>query len=119
MPTPSPSFFHPPRIDLTILLRSLGYSEECLGLHYGDLHEADLGDGDGKKKEYFLARQHYFPVWGTCWESLAGLSLSSVFPQPSNLGPTYLGGQHFRAWKQNGTKANSGAWFIGFILLPS
>ncbi|KIJ99520.1 hypothetical protein K443DRAFT_170677 [Laccaria amethystina LaAM-08-1] len=74
--------------------KSLGYSEECLGLHYGDLHEADLGDGDGKKKEYFLARQHYFPVWGTCWESLAG-------------------GQHFRAWKQNGTKANSGAWFIG------
>jgi hypothetical protein len=81
----SPLFSHSPRIDLTILLRSLGYSEECLGLHYGDLHEADLGDGDGKKKEYFLARQHYFPVWGTCWESLAGLSpLSLTFPQPSN-----------------------------------
>jgi len=23
------------------------------------------------------------------------------------------GGHHFRAWKQNGTIANSGAWFIG------
>jgi len=74
--------------------KSLGYSEECLGLHYGDLHGANLGDGDGRKTELFLARQYYFPVWGTCWESLAG-------------------GQHFRAWKQNGTLANSGAWFLG------
>ncbi|KAF8651926.1 hypothetical protein AX16_004571 [Volvariella volvacea WC 439] len=76
-----------------VYAKSLGYSEECLGLHYGDLHTADLGDGDGRKVEQFLARQH-FPVWGTCWESLAG-------------------GHHFRAWKQNGTIANSGAWFIG------
>ncbi|KAF9527501.1 hypothetical protein CPB83DRAFT_876342 [Crepidotus variabilis] len=74
--------------------KSLGYSEECLGLHIGHIHEANLGDGDGKKLEMYLARQSYFPVWGTCWESLAG-------------------GQHFRAWKQNGTLANSGAWFIG------
>lgn len=74
--------------------KSLGYSQECLGLHYGNRHSADLGDGDSQKIELILARQHYFPVWGTCWESLAG-------------------GHHFRAWKQNGTEANSGAWFIG------
>ncbi|KAJ7211090.1 hypothetical protein C8J57DRAFT_1400022 [Mycena rebaudengoi] len=74
--------------------KSIGFSEECLGLHVGDLHLADLGDGDGRKPEVFLARQHYFPVWGTCWESLAG-------------------GHHFRAWKQNGTHANTGAWFLG------
>jgi len=74
--------------------KSLGFSEECLGLHYGHLHEADLGDGDNRKTELYLARQHYFPIWGTCWESLAG-------------------GHHFRAWKQNGTLANSRAWFIG------
>lgn len=74
--------------------KSLGYSQECLGLHYGNRHYADLGDGDMQKIELILARQHYFPVWGTCWESLAG-------------------GHHFRAWKQNGTQANSGAWFIG------
>jgi len=41
--------------------KSLGYSEECLGLHYGDLHNANLGDGDGRKTELFLARQDYFP----------------------------------------------------------
>lgn len=52
--------------------RSLGYSQECLGLHYGNRHHANLGDGDDKKRELILARQHYFPVWGTCWESLAG-----------------------------------------------
>ena len=23
---------------------SLGYGEECLGLHYGRIHQADLGD---------------------------------------------------------------------------
>ncbi|KJA23241.1 hypothetical protein HYPSUDRAFT_40055 [Hypholoma sublateritium FD-334 SS-4] len=74
--------------------RSLGYSEECLGMHMGHLHDANLGDGNGRMTELFLVRQYYFPVWGTCWESLAG-------------------GHHFRAWKQNGTLANSGAWFIG------
>jgi len=74
--------------------KSIGFSEECLGLHYGNLHDADLGDGDKRKPEQYLARQFYFPVWGTCWESLAG-------------------GNHFRAWKQNGTRANTGAWFLG------
>jgi len=74
--------------------KSVGFSEECLGLHYGKIHEADLGDGNGKVEEHYLARQYYFPVWGTCWESVAG-------------------GNHFRAWKQNGTMANSGAWFLG------
>ncbi|KZT27430.1 hypothetical protein NEOLEDRAFT_1130990 [Neolentinus lepideus HHB14362 ss-1] len=76
-----------------IYAKSLGFSEECMGLHYGFIHEADLGDGDGRKGEQFLARQTYFPVWGTCWESVAG-------------------GNHFRTWKQNGTLANSGAWFM-------
>ncbi|TCD68519.1 hypothetical protein EIP91_010575 [Steccherinum ochraceum] len=74
--------------------KSIGFSEECFGMHYGHLHEADLGDGLGRKPEVYLARQHYVPVFGTCWESVRG-------------------GQHFRAWKQNGTIANSGAWFLG------
>lgn len=78
--------------------RSIGYSEECLGLHYGNIHEADLGDGNGRTGEMFLARQYYFPIFGTCWESFAG-------------------GHHFRAWKQNGTAANSGAWFIGCVTI--
>lgn len=60
----------------------------------GSLHEADLGDGNQRKAQQYLARQSFFPVLGTCWESLAG-------------------GHHFRAWKQNGTLANSGAWFLG------
>ncbi|KAI0344375.1 hypothetical protein BDW22DRAFT_1412865 [Trametopsis cervina] len=74
--------------------RSIGYFSECLGLHYGHIHEADLGDGLGRKDEHILFRQHYIPVIGTCWESVRG-------------------GHHFRAWKQNGTLANTGAWFIG------
>ncbi|KAH9891837.1 hypothetical protein C8Q73DRAFT_90702 [Cubamyces lactineus] len=75
-------------------VKSIGFSEECLGLHYGHIHEADLGDGLGRKPEQFLGRQHYFPIAGTCWESVRG-------------------GHHFRAWKQNGTDADSGAWFLG------
>ncbi|KAF8606898.1 hypothetical protein BDV93DRAFT_436335, partial [Ceratobasidium sp. AG-I] len=72
--------------------KSIGFSEECLGIHIGDLHAADLGDGEGRKDEQFLARQHYFPIWGTCWESLAG-------------------GNHFRAWNQQDT----GAWFLAYV----
>ncbi|RPD62613.1 hypothetical protein L226DRAFT_532393 [Lentinus tigrinus ALCF2SS1-7] len=75
-------------------VKSIGFNRECLGLHYGHIHEADLGDGLGRKEEQFLGRQHYFPIMGTCWESVRG-------------------GHHFRAWRQNGTDANSGAWFIG------
>lgn len=59
-------------LGLHIYAKSLGFSEECLGKHVGNIHDADLGDGDGKKGEQFLARQHYFPVFGTCWESLVG-----------------------------------------------
>ncbi|KAJ7439198.1 hypothetical protein FB451DRAFT_1355711 [Mycena latifolia] len=75
--------------------QSIGYAKECMGLHMGHIHLANLGDGDGRKPEALLFRQHYrMPGWGTCWESLAG-------------------GHHFRAWHQNGTKGDSGAWFLG------
>ncbi|KAJ6500815.1 hypothetical protein C8R45DRAFT_979211 [Mycena sanguinolenta] len=74
---------------------SIGYAKECMGLHMGHIHLANLGDGDGRKPEALLFRQHYrMPGWGTCWESIAG-------------------GHHFRAWRQNGTEGNSGAWFLG------
>lgn len=52
--------------------RSIGFSEECLGIHLGNKHDANLGDGDDKKVQQFLARQYYFPIVGTCWESFAG-----------------------------------------------
>lgn len=54
-------------------------------MHIGDLHDANLGDGNGRKSEQFLARQYYFPVWGTCWESLAGTStFLGVLPMTLN-----------------------------------
>ena len=88
-----------------------------MGLHYGHIHQANLGDGDGRKSEAFLARQHYFPIWGTCWESIAGsysyYLLSSVHITTGII----IGGHHFRAWKQNGTQADSGAWFIGYEIV--
>ena len=58
-------------IPLLILFSSIGYSAECLGIHIGALHDANLGDGHGPKAEQFLARQA-FPILGACWESLTG-----------------------------------------------
>ncbi|EJD38893.1 hypothetical protein AURDEDRAFT_116326 [Auricularia subglabra TFB-10046 SS5] len=75
--------------------RSIGFSDECLGLHMGMRHQANLGDGLGWREEQLLERQTFrtsleIPLWGTtCWESLAG-------------------GNHFRAWRQDTT----GAWFL-------
>jgi len=74
--------------------RAIGFSDECLGLHMGTSQLADLGDGIGLRPEQLLFREHFrVPVAGTCFESLAG-------------------GNHFRGWKQNGTDANTSAWFL-------
>lgn len=69
-----------------------------MGLHFGHIHEADLGDGLERKPQQFLARQKYFPGMGTCWESVRG-------------------GHHFRAWRQDGMLADTGAWFIGCVAI--
>ncbi|EST09788.1 hypothetical protein PSEUBRA_000172 [Kalmanozyma brasiliensis GHG001] len=79
-------------------IRTIGFSFECLNLHMGNLQRADLGDGKGWTPEMFEYRETGFPGapgrWvGACWESL-------------------YGGNHFRVWKQNGTHANTGAWFL-------
>jgi len=79
-------------------VRSIGFSFECLHLHLGGLQHANLGDGRGYTPQLFEYRSilfHNSPgAWiGACWESLAG-------------------GNHFRVWRQNGTLANTGAWFL-------
>lgn len=79
-------------------VRSIGFSFECLDLHRGGRQRADLGDGNGWREEMFEYRSTQgFSApgrWvGACWES-------------------WDGGNHFRAWKQNGTDANTGAWFL-------
>ncbi|GAA6031592.1 hypothetical protein JCM8097_006538 [Rhodosporidiobolus ruineniae] len=74
--------------------RSLGLWNECANLHIGDPQEANLGDGKGWEAESFLMRESIRWPWiGSCLESVTG-------------------GNHFRAYKQNGTEANSNAWFL-------
>jgi len=78
--------------------RSIGFSFECLHLHAGGLQHANLGDGQGYKPQLYEYRSIFSPrspgAWiGACWESLAG-------------------GNHFRVWRQNGSLANTGAWFL-------
>ncbi|WFD25023.1 hypothetical protein MEQU1_003733 [Malassezia equina] len=79
-------------------VRSIGFSFECLHLHLGGLQHANLGDGRGYTPQLFEYRSILFRdspgAWiGACWESLAG-------------------GNHFRVWRQNGTEADTGAWFL-------
>ncbi|GAA5832760.1 hypothetical protein JCM11251_005752 [Rhodosporidiobolus azoricus] len=79
---------------LMVYSRSLGLWDECAKLHLGDPQEANLGDGKGWEAELFVMREAIRWPWiGSCLESIAG-------------------GNHFRAYKQNGTDANSGAWFL-------
>ncbi|EST04830.1 hypothetical protein PSEUBRA_006137 [Kalmanozyma brasiliensis GHG001] len=72
-------------------LRSLDFDRECLGLHGGGYQTAHI-DPRGDLNQDFIFRQIYTPldhVFGTCIESL-------------------VGGNHVRAWQQQG----SGAWFL-------
>ncbi|KAI0087942.1 hypothetical protein BDY19DRAFT_1009099 [Irpex rosettiformis] len=74
--------------------QSIGFSEECFGLHLGNPQSANLGDGNGWVNQTIELRQDYgSPDLGTCLESL-------------------IGGNHFRVYRQNGTQANSGALFL-------
>ncbi|GAA5958376.1 hypothetical protein JCM21900_000894 [Sporobolomyces salmonicolor] len=73
---------------------SLQFSGECLGQTGGDRQAANLGDGNGEHNQTTLLRFNYGdPTLGTCYETING-------------------GSHFRVWRQNGTEANSGAWFL-------
>ncbi|PWN18862.1 hypothetical protein BCV69DRAFT_301015 [Microstroma glucosiphilum] len=85
-------------VGLRDYVRSIGFSFECLDLHIGELQRANLGDGRGWVEEMYEYRSTSgFGApgrWvGACWES-------------------WEGGNHFRAWKQNGSEANTGAWFL-------
>ncbi|SPO27328.1 uncharacterized protein UTRI_10445 [Ustilago trichophora] len=71
--------------------RSLDFDKECLGLHAGGFQKAYI-DPRGWRDQEFIYREVYTPldhVFGTCIESL-------------------VGGNHIRAWQQQG----SGAWFL-------
>ncbi|KAK4702447.1 hypothetical protein P7C70_g3777, partial [Phenoliferia sp. Uapishka_3] len=73
---------------------SVGYGGSCLGQMGGNPQAANLGDGNGVVNQTDLLRWDYGdPVLGTCTE-------------------TVKGGSHYRYWVQNGTAANSGAYFM-------
>ncbi|PWN26448.1 hypothetical protein BDZ90DRAFT_233089 [Jaminaea rosea] len=79
------------RKGLQSYFRSLDFDFECFGLHSGTPQTAFL-DLRGPIDQNFLYREVYTPLdhlFGTCIESLKG-------------------GNHIRAWQQQGT----GAWFL-------
>ncbi|GAA6051713.1 hypothetical protein JCM3770_002696 [Rhodotorula araucariae] len=70
------------------------YAGQCLGQAGGNPQAANLGDGNGFLNQTELYRENFGDVtYGTCKESADG-------------------GFHYRIWRQNGTEANSGAWFL-------
>ncbi|KAJ7702412.1 hypothetical protein B0H17DRAFT_923358, partial [Mycena rosella] len=73
---------------------ALGYGDDCLGIHLGGPQAANLGDGNGLVNQTQMMREDYgnTPI-GTCLETL-------------------MGGNHYRVFPQNGSKANSGALFL-------
>ncbi|GAA6062507.1 hypothetical protein JCM10212_006356 [Sporobolomyces blumeae] len=74
---------------------SLRFSAQCFQFYDdGSIQGADLGDGNGVLNQTTILRYNYDdPTLGTCGETLQG-------------------GNHFRLWQQNGSLANSGAWFL-------
>ncbi|KAE8219138.1 hypothetical protein CF326_g9017 [Tilletia indica] len=58
----------------------------------GGSQQADLGDGNGRKNQTDVLRHSYFTD-NTCKETIQG-------------------GNHARYWRQNGTSADSRAWFL-------
>ena len=65
--------------ELLMFPRSLGFAKECLDMHFGEIHRANLGDGDGEKDQQYLMREYYMPIIGTCVESLIGMNLTSMY----------------------------------------
>ncbi|GAA5942175.1 uncharacterized protein JCM15063_002030 [Sporobolomyces koalae] len=77
---------------------SVQFSGECLGQSDGAKQAANLGDGLGFINQTILLRENFGDtVVGTCKE-------------------TFDGGYHYRVWKQNGSEADSGAWFLAASL---
>ncbi|GAA5883533.1 hypothetical protein JCM16303_005471 [Sporobolomyces ruberrimus] len=76
-------------------MNSLKFSRQCFQWDDGSgIQQANLGDGLGAVNQTTILRYNYDdPVFGTCSQSLQG-------------------GNHLRVFKQNGTQANSGAWFL-------
>ncbi|BGP55562.1 hypothetical protein JCM8202v2_003167 [Rhodotorula sphaerocarpa] len=73
---------------------SLNFSTDCLGVTLGGTQSADLGDGLGFHPQANILREDFGNLErGTCDESLQG-------------------GNHFRMFHQNGSSADSGAWFL-------
>lgn len=72
---------------------SIDMAGECLGQHDGNIQTANLGDGNGYVNSTTLRYDYGDPSLGTCKE-------------------TILGGNHLRYFNQNGSQADSGAWFM-------
>ncbi|GAA5989414.1 hypothetical protein JCM5350_000695 [Sporobolomyces pararoseus] len=73
---------------------SINFSGECLGQSDGAKQAANLGGGRGFLNQTILLRENFGDtVLGTCKETIDG-------------------GQHYRVWRQNGSLADSGAWFL-------
>ncbi|GAA5896021.1 hypothetical protein JCM8208_007508 [Rhodotorula glutinis] len=70
------------------------YVGECLGQSDGARQAANLGDGNGMHNQSDLLRENFQDVtYGVCRESSTG-------------------GFHYRWWIQNGSAADSGAYFL-------
>jgi hypothetical protein len=104
--------------------RSIGFSFECLRQHRGGYQQANLGDGKGWENELFELREVLVGAdpgdWiGTCVESFTGgnhfrgMSLTCVEVEQGFRQLIAFPAYHCAtAWQQNGSAADTGAWFL-------
>lgn len=69
-----------------MILRSVGFSTECFGIHIGNPQTANTGDGRGWTDEIAVMRYDYGDSGlGTCLESLTGAWLPLLSPNGDDL----------------------------------
>ncbi|KAG0663711.1 hypothetical protein C6P46_002280 [Rhodotorula mucilaginosa] len=72
-------------------------------------YSRSLGAASARKRSHAVSPAHHARV---SWVELSPLTPTLAHPATRILFINCKGGNHFRAYKQNGTDANSGAWFL-------
>ncbi|CAK5264721.1 unnamed protein product [Mycena citricolor] len=88
---------------------ALGYGDDCLHIHLGGPQAANLGDGNNWVNQTQIMREDFGLALGTC---LGKYRFSQIPSRCSSFAETLVGGNHYRAFIQNGTGADTGALFL-------
>lgn len=102
--------------------QSIGFSAECFGANLGDDSEsANVGDGRGYCEFSSRLRDDTQSASDPRLSVAAAVNQTAILrydygnPTIGACQETIDGGNHFRYWVQNGSDANSGAYFLAYV----